>query len=63
VAIKQVGLTHLDDHCKRAYVHALRSAMETSRDLDHPNILQYLGDTESLRTFSMLVISSLGHFL
>jgi len=57
IAVKQIELpqTASDKSDARQYtiVQALKSEIETLRDLDHPNIVQYLGFEETPANLSM----------
>lgn len=59
IAVKQVELpqTASDkaDSKQHIVVQALKSESETLRDLDHPNIVQYLGFEETPTNLSMCV--------
>jgi len=62
IAVKQVEMpqTASDkaDSRQHAVVQALKSESETLRDLDHPNIVQYLGFEETPTNLSMWVLLS-----
>lgn len=62
IAVKQVELpqTASDkaDSRQHMVVLALKSESETLRDLDHPNIVQYLGFEETPTNLSMCVFIS-----
>lgn len=59
IAVKQVELpqTTSDKYDSRQHtvVNALKSESETLKDLDHPNIVQYLGYEETMDNLSMWV--------
>src|SRR5258705_9652343 len=62
IAVKQVEMpqTASDkaDSRQHVVVQALKSESETLRDLDHPNIVQYLGFEETPTNLSMWVLFS-----
>ena len=49
-----------DDSRQVSVVEALKLESETLKDLDHPNIVQYLGFEETPRFLSMYVYFGLG---
>ena len=57
IAVKQVEIpqTEADKEDKRqiSVVEALKSESETLKDLDHPNIVQYLGFEQTFDFLSM----------
>jgi mitogen-activated protein kinase kinase kinase ANP1 len=57
IAVKQVEIPQTasdrEDHRQVSVVEALKSESETLKDLDHPNIVQYLGFEETPRFLSM----------
>ena len=57
MAVKQVELpktaSDRDDTRQTSVVNAIKSESETLKDLDHPNIVQYLGFEQTLDYFSM----------
>jgi len=59
IAVKQVELpktvSDQEDSRQLQMVEALKSESDTLKDLDHPNIVQYLGFEESADHFSMCV--------
>lgn len=63
IAAKQVQTpqtpTEKADTRKAAFVKILKSANETLKDLEHPNIVQYLGSEETPNFFSMYVVHAL----
>ncbi|KAG7098353.1 hypothetical protein E1B28_000312 [Marasmius oreades] len=58
MAVKQVELpTMVNDRRQMSFLHALKREMEMLKDLDHPNIVQYLGFEETPSKLSMYVDS------
>jgi serine/threonine protein kinase len=59
IAVKQVEIPRTEsdrnDSRQVTVVEALKSESETLKDLDHPNVVQYLGFEETPRYLSMLV--------
>ncbi len=59
IAVKQVEMPRTasdkDDTRQVTVVEALKSESETLKDLDHPNIVQYLGFEETPTFLSMSV--------
>ena len=59
IAVKQVEMPRTasdkDDTRQVTVVEALKSESETLKDLDHPNIVQYLGFEETPTFLSMYV--------
>ena len=59
IAAKQVELprpgtaSDINDTRQHSVVQALKMEGETLKDLDHPNIVQYLGFEETLSNYSM----------
>ena len=57
IAVKQVEIPRTasdkNDSRQAAVVEALKLESETLKDLDHPNIIQYLGFEETPNFFSM----------
>jgi len=57
IAVKQVELpktvSDQDDGRQLAVVEALKSESDTLKDLDHPNVVQYLGFERSVDHLSM----------
>lgn len=62
IAVKQVEIPRVEndgnDSRTVTAVDALKLQSEILKDLDHPNIVQYLGFEETQRYFSMLVLVS-----
>lgn len=67
IAVKQVEMPRTasdkDDSRQVSVVEALKLESETLKDLDHPNIVQYLGFEETPTFLSMYVYFSLSLFL
>ena len=65
IAVKQVEIPRTEndrnDSRQVTVVEALKLESETLKDLDHPNVVQYLGFEETPRYLSMLVPVS-GHY-
>ena len=63
IAVKQVELPRTasdkNDTRQHTVVQALKMESETLKDLDHPNIVQYLGFEETPSNWSMWVIYAL----
>jgi len=63
MAVKQVEIPHTasdkNDSRQVTVVQALKMESETLKDLDHPNIVQYLGFEETPENLSMCVFLSL----
>ena len=59
IAVKQVEMPRTEndrnDSRQVTVVEALKLESETLKDLDHPNVVQYLGFEETPRYLSMLV--------
>ena len=57
IAVKQVELPRTasdkNDTCQHTVVQALKMEGEILKDLNHPNIVQYLGFEETPSNFSM----------
>ena len=57
IAVKQVEIPQTasdkNDSRQAIYVKALKSESETLKDLDHPNVVQYLGFEETPNFLSM----------
>jgi mitogen-activated protein kinase kinase kinase len=62
IAVKQVEMPRTasdkNDSRQVTVVQALKMESETLKDLDHPNIVQYLGFEETPNFLSMYVIAS-----
>jgi serine/threonine protein kinase len=60
IAVKQVEIPRTEndrnDKHQVTVVEALKLESETLKDLDHPNVVQYLGFEETPRHLSMLVL-------
>ena len=60
IAVKQVEIPRTEndrnDSRQVTVVEALKLESETLKDLDHPNVVQYLGFEETPRHLSMLVL-------
>lgn len=60
MAVKQVEIPQTasdkNDSRQATVVQALKSESETLKDLDHPNIVQYLGFEETPSNLSMFVV-------
>ena len=61
IAVKQVEMPRTEsdrnDSRQVTVVEALKLESETLKDLDHPNVVQYLGFEETPRYLSMLVLA------
>ena len=62
IAVKQVEIPRTEsdrnDSRQVTVVEALKLESETLKDLDHPNVVQYLGFEETPRYLSMFVLVS-----
>lgn len=61
IAVKQVEIPQTasdkNDTRQAVYVKALKSESETLKDLDHPNVVQYLGFEETPNFLSMYAVT------
>lgn len=62
IAVKQVEVDPHPSRRERESIEALKFESYTLRDLDHPNIVQFLGFEESPERLSMCVRPLLVHF-
>lgn len=59
ITVKQVEISQIasdkNDSRQAVYLKALKSESEILKDLDHPNVIQYLGFEETFNFLSMYV--------